>query len=219
MTVAGELERLAAACLFPGFVGAERPPEWVLRWAEAGLGGVVLFARNIGTDAELRALTDALHGAREDLIVATDEGTARALLEPVVEGLEAGAEYGDLAAGAGAGVAPEIIRATAREAEALGYSSFWVNHPGSMDGLGALAHAAGDTRRMRASGHTPLEYYLFADPGYSIPWGDGESMGNPDKGAADGGKPTRLTIYGIVPAQSRIDAGEYDDSLQVTLTF
>jgi alkanesulfonate monooxygenase SsuD/methylene tetrahydromethanopterin reductase-like flavin-dependent oxidoreductase (luciferase family) len=47
-----------------------------------------------------------------------------------------------------AGVAPEIIRATAREAEALGYSSFWVNHPGSMDGLGALAHAAGDTRRI-----------------------------------------------------------------------
>jgi hypothetical protein len=42
----------------------------------------------------------------------------------------------------------EIIRATAREAEALGYSSFWVNHPGSMDGLGALAHAAGDTRRI-----------------------------------------------------------------------
>jgi alkanesulfonate monooxygenase SsuD/methylene tetrahydromethanopterin reductase-like flavin-dependent oxidoreductase (luciferase family) len=47
-----------------------------------------------------------------------------------------------------AGVAPEIIRATAREAETLGYSSFWVNHPGSMDGLGALAHAAGDTRRI-----------------------------------------------------------------------
>lgn len=47
-----------------------------------------------------------------------------------------------------AGVAPEIIRATAREAEGLGYSSFWVNHPGSMDGLGALAHAAGDTRRI-----------------------------------------------------------------------
>jgi alkanesulfonate monooxygenase SsuD/methylene tetrahydromethanopterin reductase-like flavin-dependent oxidoreductase (luciferase family) len=47
-----------------------------------------------------------------------------------------------------AGVAPEIIRATAREAEALGYGSFWVNHPGSMDGLGALAHAAGATRRI-----------------------------------------------------------------------
>jgi alkanesulfonate monooxygenase SsuD/methylene tetrahydromethanopterin reductase-like flavin-dependent oxidoreductase (luciferase family) len=47
-----------------------------------------------------------------------------------------------------AGVAPEIIRATAREAEALGYSSFWVNHPGPVDGLGALAHAARDTARI-----------------------------------------------------------------------
>jgi beta-N-acetylhexosaminidase len=71
--IGGELERLAAACLFPGFVGIDRPPDWVLRWAEAGLGGVVLFARNVGTDDDLRALTQALHGAREDLVVATDE--------------------------------------------------------------------------------------------------------------------------------------------------
>jgi len=34
-----------------------------------------------------------------------------------------------------AGAAPEIIRASAREAEGLGYSSFWVNHPGATDGL------------------------------------------------------------------------------------
>jgi alkanesulfonate monooxygenase SsuD/methylene tetrahydromethanopterin reductase-like flavin-dependent oxidoreductase (luciferase family) len=47
-----------------------------------------------------------------------------------------------------AGSTPEIIRASAREAEALGYSSFWVNHPGSFDGLGALAHAAGETKRI-----------------------------------------------------------------------
>jgi alkanesulfonate monooxygenase SsuD/methylene tetrahydromethanopterin reductase-like flavin-dependent oxidoreductase (luciferase family) len=45
-----------------------------------------------------------------------------------------------------AGVDPEIIRASAREAEALGYSSFWVNHPGPTDGLAALSHAAGETR-------------------------------------------------------------------------
>jgi alkanesulfonate monooxygenase SsuD/methylene tetrahydromethanopterin reductase-like flavin-dependent oxidoreductase (luciferase family) len=43
---------------------------------------------------------------------------------------------------------PDVIRASAREAEALGYGSFWVNHPGAMDGLAALAHAAGETRRI-----------------------------------------------------------------------
>ena len=47
-----------------------------------------------------------------------------------------------------AATAPEIIRACAREAEALGYTSFWVNHPGKTDGLAALALAAGETRRL-----------------------------------------------------------------------
>ena len=47
-----------------------------------------------------------------------------------------------------AGTAPEVIRASAREAEALGYSSFWVNHPGATDGLVALAVAAGETRHL-----------------------------------------------------------------------
>jgi alkanesulfonate monooxygenase SsuD/methylene tetrahydromethanopterin reductase-like flavin-dependent oxidoreductase (luciferase family) len=47
-----------------------------------------------------------------------------------------------------AATAAEIIRAAAREAEALGYTSFWVNHPGSTDGLAALAHAAAETQRV-----------------------------------------------------------------------
>ncbi|HKW93394.1 MAG TPA: LLM class flavin-dependent oxidoreductase [Methylomirabilota bacterium] len=47
-----------------------------------------------------------------------------------------------------AGVSPDIIRASAREAEAKGFASFWVNHPGPVDGLGALAEAATETRRV-----------------------------------------------------------------------
>lgn len=47
-----------------------------------------------------------------------------------------------------AGVAPDIVRAAAREAEAAGYTSFWVNHPGPVDGLAALAAAAQETRRL-----------------------------------------------------------------------
>jgi alkanesulfonate monooxygenase SsuD/methylene tetrahydromethanopterin reductase-like flavin-dependent oxidoreductase (luciferase family) len=47
-----------------------------------------------------------------------------------------------------AGVAPDILKASAREAEGLGYTSFWVNHPGKTDGLAALAQAAGETRRI-----------------------------------------------------------------------
>ncbi len=47
-----------------------------------------------------------------------------------------------------ASVSPDIIRASAREAEAKGFASFWVNHPGPVDGLGALAQAAAETRRL-----------------------------------------------------------------------
>jgi alkanesulfonate monooxygenase SsuD/methylene tetrahydromethanopterin reductase-like flavin-dependent oxidoreductase (luciferase family) len=47
-----------------------------------------------------------------------------------------------------AGIAAEVIRAVGREAEGLGYDSFWVNHPGATDGLAALAHAARETRRI-----------------------------------------------------------------------
>jgi alkanesulfonate monooxygenase SsuD/methylene tetrahydromethanopterin reductase-like flavin-dependent oxidoreductase (luciferase family) len=47
-----------------------------------------------------------------------------------------------------AATAPDVIRAAARESEALGYTSFWVNHPGSTDGLAALAQAAAETRQV-----------------------------------------------------------------------
>ena len=47
-----------------------------------------------------------------------------------------------------AGVSPEIIRASAREAEARGFTSFWVNHPGPVDGLGSLAQGGAETQRI-----------------------------------------------------------------------
>ena len=47
-----------------------------------------------------------------------------------------------------AGIPVDVIKATAREAEALGYASFWVNHPGPVDGLTALGAAAKETRRI-----------------------------------------------------------------------
>ena len=47
-----------------------------------------------------------------------------------------------------AGVSPSIVTAAAREAETLGYTSFWVNHPGATDGLLSLAQAASVTRKI-----------------------------------------------------------------------
>lgn len=47
-----------------------------------------------------------------------------------------------------AGIPFDVIRTTARETEALGYDSLWVNHPPTTDGLTALAAAARETRRV-----------------------------------------------------------------------
>lgn len=47
-----------------------------------------------------------------------------------------------------AGLTPEIVRAVAGEVEGFGYQSFWVNHPGSTDGLAALRPASEVTTRI-----------------------------------------------------------------------
>ena len=64
------VQRLAAAVLMPGFSGTALP-DWLARETEAGLGGVCLFAPNVGD--EVAGLTGALHGIRPDLVIASDE--------------------------------------------------------------------------------------------------------------------------------------------------
>ena len=67
-----EIERLASACLLPGFAGVTAP-EWLRRELDAGLGGVLLFARNVVTPDQLAALTASLRRGRPELLVAIDE--------------------------------------------------------------------------------------------------------------------------------------------------
>jgi beta-N-acetylhexosaminidase len=63
---------LAAACLLPAFDGLEAPDE-LLEWVERGLGGVVLFGKNIRDSEQLRRLTAGLEAARPGVLIATDE--------------------------------------------------------------------------------------------------------------------------------------------------
>lgn len=70
--MSAELDRLAAGCLLAGFEGTA-VPEWLRRWLEAGLGGVVLFAWNVEGREQVAELTSALRDERPDLVVAIDE--------------------------------------------------------------------------------------------------------------------------------------------------
>jgi beta-N-acetylhexosaminidase len=66
------VERLALRCLLPGFIGTVAP-DWVKRSAAAGLGGVVLYGRNVARPQQLESLTADLHAEHPRLLIAIDE--------------------------------------------------------------------------------------------------------------------------------------------------
>jgi beta-N-acetylhexosaminidase len=69
---AAELDRLALACIFPGFAGPTAP-DWVRRRLGEGLGGVVLFAWNVESREQLAALTAELRAEGDAVLVGIDE--------------------------------------------------------------------------------------------------------------------------------------------------
>jgi len=66
------LHRLAAAVLLPGFHGTTAP-DWLLKRIADGLGGVVLFGRNVVDDTQVTALNRQLRDARRDVVIGIDE--------------------------------------------------------------------------------------------------------------------------------------------------
>jgi beta-N-acetylhexosaminidase len=66
------LHELADGVLLPGFEGLAAP-DWVRARVAGGLGGVVLFARNVATPGQLAELTAALHAERPGVLVGIDE--------------------------------------------------------------------------------------------------------------------------------------------------
>ncbi len=71
--MSAEVERLALACVLPGFAGPEAP-DWVRRRLAEGLGGVVLFGWNVESSEQLRSLTAALRAEGEVLVGIDEEG-------------------------------------------------------------------------------------------------------------------------------------------------
>src|SRR5215510_8431278 len=58
--------------MFPGFPGHEAP-DWIRRRLADGLGGVLLYAWNVGDRAQLGRLTTTLRSERAEVLVAIDE--------------------------------------------------------------------------------------------------------------------------------------------------
>ncbi len=68
------LEEKLGQMMVVGFHGLE-PPDYILDWVARGrVGGIILFARNIGTPEQVAAMTQALHAAApRPLLVAIDQ--------------------------------------------------------------------------------------------------------------------------------------------------
>jgi beta-N-acetylhexosaminidase len=67
-----DLSRLAHGVLFPA-LGRTTVPRWAKERVDAGLGGFVLFGKDIASADQLRQLTGALHGLRNHVLLALDE--------------------------------------------------------------------------------------------------------------------------------------------------
>ncbi|WP_405502805.1 glycoside hydrolase family 3 protein [Streptomyces niveus] len=67
-----ELSRLAHGVLFPA-LGRKTVPKWARARVEEGLGGFVLFGKDIAEAEQVRELTTALHGLRDHVLLSVDE--------------------------------------------------------------------------------------------------------------------------------------------------
>jgi len=67
-----DVERWAAGCVLASFPRVQ-VPDWIRRWLERGLGGIVLFADNVRDSEQVAEVSGALRSAQPDLVVAIDE--------------------------------------------------------------------------------------------------------------------------------------------------
>lgn len=84
-------------------------------------------------------------------------------------------------------------------------------------GLNDGIHAIGDTRRMAGPGGAHIVYELYRDGARSQRWGNTPDV-DTRSGSGTGGIES-LTVYGRVPLQSGVAAGQYADTITVTLTY
>ncbi|MDH6625629.1 beta-N-acetylhexosaminidase [Streptomyces sp. LBL] len=67
-----DLDEAAHRCLVAGFEGTSVVPDTLKRLVDRGLGGVILFTRNVRDAEQVRRLTDTLRALRPDLLVGID---------------------------------------------------------------------------------------------------------------------------------------------------
>jgi spore coat protein U-like protein len=84
---------------------------------------------------------------------------------------------------------------------------------------GTAPTATVTTRQMTPTAGTELlNYALSQDAGHTINWGNTPGTDTPAP-VTGNGTPQAVTVFGRIPAGQFIQAGEYSDTITVTLTF
>jgi len=83
-------------------------------------------------------------------------------------------------------------------------------------GMDAGQNASGGTNRM-TDGTNFVNYALYQNSGRTTAWGNTVGT-NTEAGTGNGNEQT-ITVYGRVPAQTTPPAGNYSDTVAVTVTF
>ena len=79
--------------------------------------------------------------------------------------------------------------------------------------------AGGGERRLAGPGTDIIPYFVFAQPGGLLPWGDGMVIGPPVAARLDGAHALDLPSYGVIPPVPGTQPGTYVDTLLVTIIF
>jgi beta-N-acetylhexosaminidase len=72
VAAAPAIPREIYGCLLARFDGPQ-PPRWLREWLDCGLAGVLLMARNVTSQAQLRSLTGQLREHNPQVLIAVDE--------------------------------------------------------------------------------------------------------------------------------------------------
>ncbi|WP_027135783.1 spore coat protein U domain-containing protein [Geminicoccus roseus] len=107
---------------------------------------------------------------------------------------------------------------TGRTSQATGKVTIRCDAPQSLQ-VGLSGGGGGAERRLAGPGPDVIPYFVFADPGGAMPWGDGMVIGPALGVTVSGTQPVDLPAYGVIPPVPGTPPGTYVDSLMVTITF
>lgn len=85
--------------------------------------------------------------------------------------------------------------------------------------IGASSNSGGFDPRQMANGPDRLNYNLFINAGRTTIWGDGSGGTSVNTATVPKNQTRNLTIYGRIPPLQGIPAGNFSETLVVTVTY